>query len=330
MDWTDNSNAICYCLDNPSAEDCDKVTKAGLKPKYPCASLKASFGGKYRWDHNGDREPWRLGGNSGTTVCADINNDGFIDLLTTEIVHADVGSSSDPSEIMVNLAEPEVRFERPGNEVTGLLRVDATDYWDHGDMSGAVFDFDNDGWQDVYIGASDYPGNKGLLFRQKSPLVFERLEFADYFEHARAHGVAVADFDQDGDLDMVVGHSHMRCDGAMGADCYPTQQVRLFLNQMGPGSNWLQLHLTGASGANRAAIGARVEVKAGGVLQTQLVDGGHGQAGIQRDLVLHFGLGAACEAEVTVRWPDAAWTAQSFKVAAYRRYEVAQGQAPGP
>ena len=44
----------------------------------------------------------------------------------------------------------------------------------------AVFDIDNDGWPDVYIGAAEYPGNKALLFHQSEALVFERLEVAHH------------------------------------------------------------------------------------------------------------------------------------------------------
>jgi hypothetical protein len=323
LDWGSDLNAQCYCMDNPAEPGCD----AAPPPEDPsiCPMLYAGFGGMYRWDNRYGREPFELGGNSGTTICADIDNDGDLDLVTCEIVHWDVGPASDPSEILVNTGAAGVIFERPGSDVTGLVRVDDSWDWNHGDMTGAVFDFDNDGWLDVYIGASDYPGNHALLFRQTAPLRFILLKAADYFLHYRAQGNAVADFDRDGDLDILVGHSLMRCEYAP-SECQADSQVHLFENITGEGSNWIQLHLEGGAGTNRAAIGARVQVTAGGVTQTQEVDGGHGQGGLQRDLVLHFGLGPSCEAEVSIRWPDAALTTQTLSLHANARYRVVQGE----
>ncbi|MDP6944773.1 MAG: CRTAC1 family protein, partial [Myxococcota bacterium] len=325
VDWTDNVSAQCHCADYPDDEDCGGV------PAPPsasvCQSFVAAFGG-YRWNHATGREPFNLGGNSATTVCADIDNDGWVDLMTGEIVHWDVGTSSDPAEILLNTQDPAVHFTRPGNDVTGLTRVDEYEGWDHGDMTAAVFDFDNDGWQDIYIGSSDYPGNKALLYHQTAPAQFQPVALEDYFLHYRAHGVAIADFDRDGDLDVVAGHSLMRCEGFPGDDCGPTPQIQLYENQVSETTRWLQLHLTGAEGTNRAAIGARVEVSAGGVTQTHFVDGGHGHFGLQRDLTLHIGLGQACEAQVTVHWPDRAGSMETFTATANQRLEVVQGAAP--
>lgn len=322
QDWTTNINAQCYCMENPKEADCAKAAAKADKPL--CAQLKAGFGGKYRWSHAYDRQPFRLGGSSGATVCADVNNDGFMDLFTTEIVHWDVGDTSDPSELLVNEKSADVLFSRPGNEVTGLTRTQTVSGWNNGDMTAVIFDFDNDGWQDIYIGNSDYPGNRGLLYHQTAALKFEELATTDFFEHNRSHGVVTADVDGDGDLDMIVGHSTSRCKDTLPHNCYETRQVRLFLNQMGAKSNWIQLVLTGGKGSNRSAIGARVEVEAGGVTQTQEIDGGHGHYNTQKDRVLHFGLGTACKAKVTINWPDATWSEQTLEVAANGRYEVKQ------
>ncbi len=310
--WQDNQFARCFCQANPGAEDCAGVPA----PVISCQD---------NWSHDQDREPFRLGGNSGAVVCGDVDNDGDIDLLTSEIKHWWAGAGADGGELLLNSGEEQVRFLRPGRESMGLVIPHAGPSWDEGHMTAALLDFDNDGWLDVYIGGSDYPGNRGLLFHQESALSFALVDVADGIDHTRSHGVAVADFDRDGDLDVVVGHSTARCGGA--SDCYPTAQVRLFENVLGDG-NFVQLALEGAGGSNRAAIGARVTVTAGGVTQTKEVGGGYGHYGAQDDLVSHFGLGSACEAQVTVRWPDEDGSSETFTLPAGHRFHLVQGRAP--
>ena len=192
-------------------------------------------------------------------------------------------------------------------------------------MTGAIFDFDNDGWADIYVGGSDYAGNRGLLYHQESALSFREVAPSEGIDHNRSHGVVYADFDRDGDLDVIVGHSRARCDASAPNNCYETAQVRFFENVAADGGNFVQVRLEGGAGTNRAAIGARVTVTAGGVTQTQEVGGGHGHYGSQNDLVLHFGLGAGCEAQVEVRWPDAALSTESFTLPAGHRYRLPQG-----
>ena len=315
--WTDNQFADCYCASNPDAEDCDQADT----PLITCSSDN--------WNHDQDRQAFRLGGNSGATLCRDIDNDGDVDLLTTEIRHWWAGTGSDGSEILVNDGAASPVFSRPGDEALGLAIDHSTSTsWDEGHMTGALLDFDNDGWTDVYIGGSDYAGNRGLLYRQTSPLQFTEVPPEVGIDHNRSHGVVYADFDRDGDLDVIVGHSRARCDADAPNNCYETTQVRAFENVAGDGGNFVQVRLTGGEGTNRAAIGARVRVTAGGVTQTQEVTAGHGHYGSQRDLVLHFGLGAACEAEVEVRWPNRALHTETFTLPAGHRFELVEGEAP--
>ncbi|MEE2827756.1 MAG: CRTAC1 family protein [Myxococcota bacterium] len=324
-DWTTNINAQCYCADHPSAEDCDLAPEP--EDYGQCENLAAAFGSNYRWNHSGDREAWRLGGNSATTTCADLNNDGWLDLFTGEIVHGDVGETSDPAEILFNARDDEViRLERPGNSTLGLLRGDEDGiYWDHGDMNNTILDFDNDGLQDVYLSSSDYPGTRGWLFHQQPGGDFELVDMEDAIDHTRSAGVVAMDIDRDGDLDLVVGHSRMRCSGNMGSDCYDEPYVRGFENLADQRNDWLQLRLEGSGGSNRSAIGARVTIGRCEQTLTRSVDGGHGHVGTQEDPVLHFGVGFLDEAEVTVHWPDMEGTSETYSLSTNTTWLLRQG-----
>lgn len=322
-DWTTNLNAQCYCRLVPDGEECQGVP---APPSYfRCTSTSG-----LRWDHAEDRKPYRLGGNHFTHVCGDIDNDGDLDLLDLTIVHWDVGDSSDPTELIRNDGQAAVTFDRPGNAATGLLRTHARIDWNDGDMTGALFDFDNDGRLDVLIASSDYPGTRVWLFHQKADGTFEEVPVADGLDHPRAHGVAVADFDGDGDLDVALGHGRARCGQDLTDRCYPTQEVHLFRNDVGQEANAIRVLLVGTGGSNRAAIGARVRVTAGGVTQTREVSGGYGHEGIQHELALTFGLGGLCEVDrVEVRWPDAAGTTEVWTgLSANTIVRLTQGQ-PG-
>jgi hypothetical protein len=318
-DWRTNLNAQCFCSLNPTAEGC-----AGVQ-----APTSISCGGTLRWNHSTDREPYRLGGNTFSTVCADLNNDGRLDLIDFQIVHWDVGDTSDPTELLYNqgtisAVDTTPTFERPGNEVTGTARTWKIPDWNAGDLTGAAFDFDNDGRKDILIVSSDYPGTYAALFWQRPDGTFQEVPIAFGIDLKRSQGVGIADLDRDGDLDVVLGHSRARCD----AECLPTSEVRVFRNDVGQDNGWLQVELVGGAASNRAAIGARVEVKTAAGIQVSEVNGGHGHVGIQHDLVQHFGLGADCVTveELRVRWPDQAGTVEVFAdVAANRRVRIVQG-----
>ena len=319
-DWSTNLNAQCFCKLYPDEDECDAVPDP---PDY----LTCEPGQQLRWDHTYDREPFRLGGNTFSTACGDLDNDGDLDLMTMEIVHWDVGDTSDPSELLYNDGEYAPTFDRPGNEATGLVRDWGRLDWNAGDMSGALFDFDGDGRLDVLIASSDYPGTRVFLFHQEADGTFKEVPVADGIDHARGHGVGVADYDGDGDLDVVIGHSRMRCEG--DDTCLPSQEVHLFKNEIGQDNNWLRVRLVGGEGSNHAAIGARVRVTAGGVTQTHQIDGGHGHVGIQHDLVQTFGLGEVCDIdEIEIRWPDAAGTVERW-TDVRANYEVTLTQGSG-
>lgn len=163
-------------------------------------------------------------------------------------------------------------------------------------------DLDLDGWSDLFVvngGVTEaverfYPGTSlaqpKLCLRNNGRGVYEPVAGAgpglDLPRVSR--GAAFADFDGDGRVDVLVANWRDEPD--------------LLRNVTRQHGHWLRLALEGTR-CNRSAIGARVEVTAGGRTQVQEVRSG-GSYCSQSELALTYGLGAAPQAErVRVRWP---------------------------
>jgi hypothetical protein len=110
----------------------------------------------------------------------------------------------------------------------------------------------------------------------------------------RGRGAVLVDLNLDGRLDLV--------ESFYGA---PTRVWRNTgpVGSPGAAAHWLALRLDNGSTANADAIGAVVEVRAGGKVQGReiVIGGGHASGELGW---LHVGLGSATSAEVRVRWPD--------------------------
>jgi hypothetical protein len=197
-------------------------------------------------------------------------------------------------------------------------------------MGSNFGDLDNDGWLDFYVGTGT-PDLRAVvpnrMFRNVEGRRFEEVTLQGGFGHIqKGHSTAFADLDRDGDEDiyMVVG-------GAYEGDWFPNA---LFENPGWPGRNWVTLELAGRS-ANRAAIGARVEVEAvepGGTTRTLYRTVGTGGSFGAGPLQLHIGLGPATGIrQVRIRWPDAARTTTTHTgLQVNRYYRIIQGEQPVP
>jgi enediyne biosynthesis protein E4 len=176
----------------------------------------------------------------------------------------------------------------------------------------AFFDYDNDGWQDLYLATTGMPpGPPGLyggtppdmedfhrdypdsLLKNNSNGTFTDVSKESLPENDKASkGFAYADYDKDGWLDFVIGNWN--------------EGFALYHNEGGVQSDnhWLSVQLTGSGSINRDAVAAQVYLTTtDGRTQLQEVICGSG-LGAGNDLTLHFGLGQAEIQEVKVVWPN--------------------------
>ena len=110
-----------------------------------------------------------------------------------------------------------------------------------------------------------------------------------------SRGIALVDFDNDGDLDLAVNHNP----GDYGVETAP---ARLLRNDIGHQRSWLAVELEGTT-VNRDAVGAVVIIETGDQSQMRLKSLGSSYAS-QHSARLYFGLGEAEQVDrLTVRWP---------------------------
>ena len=219
------------------------------------------------------------------TAAADFNGDGLLDIFKTNF-------ADDTHTMYKNMGRNNFSDDTIGSGLAVNTRFLG---W-----GTAFLDFDNDGWKDLIVANGHvYPevdtGHTSETYKQPRLLYWNRGDgqFFDLSSRAglgisdmhSSRGLAVGDLDNDGKEEIVIVN--------MGE---PPSLLKNFANS----GNSLTLRLmTG----RRDAIGARVTVAAIGHNQNDEVRSG-GSYISQNDFRLHFGLGRATTAEVSVRWPD--------------------------
>jgi hypothetical protein len=169
---------------------------------------------------------------------------------------------------------------------------------------GAFFlDYNNDGWKDLFcINGHVYPEvdartrqhyNQPLLLLENTG----QKKFRNVSEQAglgrlarySGRGGAYCDFDNDGNMDIAVSNIDER--------------PQLLHNEFGKGTNWVELSLSGTV-SNRSAVGAKVKVTAGDLVQYDHVRAG-GSFLSGNDPRLHFGLGMHKNLDsIEIHWPS--------------------------
>jgi hypothetical protein len=221
----------------------------------------------------------------------DVNNDGLPDIWHTAVEY-------ETFPLYINQGKGEFidatvtsRLGQLTNRMTG---------WSNG-----IFDFDNDGWKDLFVARSNVMDNiqeaipsqsypeRNSIFRNLGNGTFEEVGAQagpDFLSVAAHRGVAFGDIDNDGRIDAVV----TTLDG----------QVKLFHNISDTGHHWILLRLAGYR-SNRMGLGASVRITTeDGASQWNIATTAVGYA-CSSDCRVHFGLGAnRLIREMEIVWPS--------------------------
>jgi hypothetical protein len=150
-----------------------------------------------------------------------------------------------------------------------------------------------------------------LLVQKSDGKFVEMGEAAGIVAFSQARGAALADFNLNGAIDILVVNRN--------------SPARVWRNDTPGIGHWIEVKAS-QDGPNRDAIGGWIEVRVGEHVQRRELTIGGGHAGGQLTWA-HFGLGAGEEAEVRVLWPDG--EAEDWrKVAGDAFYFIKRGRAP--
>ncbi|MDA3837659.1 MAG: CRTAC1 family protein [Candidatus Delongbacteria bacterium] len=194
---------------------------------------------------------------------ADYDNDGDLDLFSANLAHPRYIDLSDMSMLYENQGAPEWNFVDQ--------RKKAGIFYEETHSEPAWGDLDNDGFLDLYIN-NVYEGRRSFLYMNNGDKTFRDATYFSGTRHFNGWGVAFADIDNDGDLDIL---------SAGG-------KIQLFRNDTEMLGNWLEVKLITKN--HSEGIGTRLRLYNDEISLIREVQGGKGTTN-QHSLIQHFGLG---------------------------------------
>lgn len=219
------------------------------------------------------------GAGMGTAV-ADIDLDGDWDIYLSDL--PDPGNEPVAEGNPLYLGNPDGTWSENAAPAAG---VESFSSW------GVNFvDLDQDGFEDLFVGTIAPNNAVQSIYRNNGDGTFDDVTgSAGFVTGFPARGSAVADYDRDGDMDIVQVNLNDR--------------IILFENVSQNQGNWLQVKLE-ATVSNRSAIGALVEATTGSTTRMRQINGG-ASAHSQDELLIHFGLSGATNVdELKITWPS--------------------------
>ena len=219
----------------------------------------------------------------------DYNGDGLIDLVVTNFSHDHTTLyENGPPGVFTDASYASGVASTAGPYLgwgVGLIDVDNDSRLDLFIANGHVYpDVDRHGLGTRYRQRKQLFHNSGRRLVHLTPASGSALLIEQ-----SSRGAAFGDYDNDGDIDMLVVNMNDR----------PT----LLRNDTDAGHRWVTFKLTGVK-SNRDAIGAKIRIEAGGRRQVAEV-GGDGSYLSHSDVRVHFGLGTAARVDrLEIRWPS--------------------------